>query len=129
MTAFHASADFWVSRCPQSAVPRCESCRHGSTVLVRPECECHPRFDVFLLDQCRKCQAYGEEGVVRAIDILEREIVRGMRLLGVSNVQQLVPEMVSCRRHETDIRRRDIADVRSSVQVEHVNWQPVLSRL
>ncbi|RDX56011.1 hypothetical protein OH76DRAFT_1427429 [Lentinus brumalis] len=50
--------------------------------------------------------AYGEEGVVRAIDILEREIVRGMRLLGVSNVQQLVPEMV-----------------------EHVNWQPVLSRL
>ncbi|KAI0335386.1 hypothetical protein GY45DRAFT_1417679 [Cubamyces sp. BRFM 1775] len=50
--------------------------------------------------------AYGEEGVVRAVDILNREIVRAMRLLGVQNVNQLVPEMV-----------------------ENVNWQPLLSRL
>ncbi|KAI0757140.1 FMN-dependent dehydrogenase-domain-containing protein [Daedaleopsis nitida] len=50
--------------------------------------------------------AYGEEGVVKAVDILQGEIVRGMRLLGVSNVKQLVPEMV-----------------------EHVNWQPMTSKL
>ncbi|RPD81856.1 hypothetical protein L226DRAFT_528087 [Lentinus tigrinus ALCF2SS1-7] len=50
--------------------------------------------------------AYGEEGVVKAVDILEREIVRAMRLMGVSNVKQLVPEMV-----------------------ERVDWQPILSRL
>ncbi|KAI0762848.1 FMN-dependent dehydrogenase-domain-containing protein [Fomes fomentarius] len=50
--------------------------------------------------------AYGEEGVVKAVDILEREITRGMRLLGVSNVKQLLPEMV-----------------------EHVNWQPITAKL
>ena len=33
--------------------------------------------------------------MVKAVDILQREIVRGMRLLGASNVKQLVPEMVS----------------------------------
>ena len=40
-------------------------------------------------------QAYGEEGVVKTVQILTREIVRGMQLLGASNVKQLVPEMVS----------------------------------
>ncbi|KAL7285641.1 hypothetical protein ACG7TL_000746 [Trametes sanguinea] len=50
--------------------------------------------------------AYGEDGVVRTVDILKREIVTGMRLLGVQTVNQLVPEMV-----------------------ENVNWQPLLSRL
>ncbi|OSD06084.1 hypothetical protein PYCCODRAFT_1431900 [Trametes coccinea BRFM310] len=38
--------------------------------------------------------AYGEDGVVRTVDILKREIVTGMRLLGVQTVNQLVPEMV-----------------------------------
>ncbi|KAI8995498.1 FMN-dependent dehydrogenase-domain-containing protein [Trametes punicea] len=55
--------------------------------------------------------AYGEEGVVRMIDILEREIVRAMRLLGAQNVKQLVPEMYS------------------TWQVENVNWQPLLPKL
>ncbi|KAM5538176.1 hypothetical protein V8D89_008063 [Ganoderma adspersum] len=50
--------------------------------------------------------AYGEDGVVKIVDILQREIVRGMRLLGASKVQELVPEMV-----------------------EQVNWQPVVSKL
>ncbi|KAI0735321.1 FMN-dependent dehydrogenase-domain-containing protein [Earliella scabrosa] len=50
--------------------------------------------------------AYGEEGVVTAVEILQREIVRGMRLLGVSNVKQLVPEMV-----------------------ERVDWQPITPKL
>ncbi|KAI0651715.1 FMN-dependent dehydrogenase-domain-containing protein [Trametes meyenii] len=50
--------------------------------------------------------AYGEEGVVRTVEILKREILTAMRLLGVQDVRQLVPEMV-----------------------ENVNWQPVLARL
>ncbi|SPO20681.1 related to L-lactate dehydrogenase (cytochrome b2) [Ustilago trichophora] len=37
---------------------------------------------------------YGEAGVTRAIQILEDEIHRGMRLLGVSSLDQLTPEMV-----------------------------------
>nr|VWP00836.1 Uncharacterized protein [Ganoderma boninense] len=51
-------------------------------------------------------EAYGEDGVVKIVDILQREIVRGMRLLGASKVQELVPEMV-----------------------EQVNWQPLISKL
>ncbi|KAH9857912.1 FMN-dependent dehydrogenase-domain-containing protein [Lenzites betulinus] len=50
--------------------------------------------------------AYGEDGVVRTVDILKREIVTAMRLLGVQSVNELVPEMV-----------------------ENVNWQPLVSRL
>lgn len=37
---------------------------------------------------------YGEAGVTRAIQILEDEIHRGMRLLGVSSLDQLTPEMI-----------------------------------
>lgn len=40
------------------------------------------------------CKAYGEQGVKKLIHILEREIVLGMRLLGATNVKELVPEMV-----------------------------------
>ncbi|KAI0778046.1 FMN-dependent dehydrogenase-domain-containing protein [Trametes elegans] len=50
--------------------------------------------------------AYGEDGVVRTVEILKREIETAMRLLGVQNVSQLVPEMV-----------------------ENVNWQPLVSKL
>ncbi|KAI0639264.1 FMN-dependent dehydrogenase-domain-containing protein [Trametes polyzona] len=50
--------------------------------------------------------AYGEEGVVRTVEILKREIVTAMRLLGVRNVSELTPEMV-----------------------ENVNWQPLVSKL
>lgn len=37
---------------------------------------------------------YGEPGVARAIQILEDEIQRGMRLLGVTSLDQLTPEMI-----------------------------------
>ncbi|KAH9937553.1 FMN-dependent dehydrogenase-domain-containing protein [Fomitopsis serialis] len=50
--------------------------------------------------------AYGEAGVVQAVRILQREIILGMRLLGVTSVDQLVPELV-----------------------ERVDWQPLLARL
>jgi len=50
--------------------------------------------------------AYGEEGVSKLIEILEREIVLAMRLLGATNIRELVPEMV-----------------------EQVPWQPVLAKL
>ncbi len=62
---------------------------------------------------------------MKAVDILEREITRGMRLLGVSNVKQLVPEMVGTRL-DTLPRNVDLINV---VQVEHVNWQPVTAKL
>ncbi|EMD41756.1 hypothetical protein CERSUDRAFT_41345 [Gelatoporia subvermispora B] len=38
--------------------------------------------------------AYGEDGVVKAVQILEREIVTSMRLMGVTSVKDLVPELV-----------------------------------
>ncbi|PCH33523.1 hypothetical protein WOLCODRAFT_141673 [Wolfiporia cocos MD-104 SS10] len=50
--------------------------------------------------------AYGEAGVVQTIRILQREIILGMRLLGVTSLEQLVPEMV-----------------------ERVDWQPLLGKL
>lgn len=37
---------------------------------------------------------YGEAGVTRAIQIMEDEIHRGMRLLGVTSLDQLTPEMI-----------------------------------
>lgn len=39
--------------------------------------------------------AYGEAGVVKTVHILEREIITSMRLLGVSSLQELTPDMVS----------------------------------
>ncbi|KAF8640425.1 hypothetical protein AX17_000091 [Amanita inopinata Kibby_2008] len=50
--------------------------------------------------------AYGTAGVVRIIQILEREITTGMRLLGAQTVKDLRPEMV-----------------------ERVDWQPLASKL
>ncbi|KAH9946807.1 FMN-dependent dehydrogenase-domain-containing protein [Amylocystis lapponica] len=50
--------------------------------------------------------AYGEDGVVQIVRILEREILTGMRLLGARTVKDLVPEMV-----------------------ERVDWQPVIAKL
>ncbi|KAJ6501902.1 FMN-dependent dehydrogenase-domain-containing protein [Mycena sanguinolenta] len=47
--------------------------------------------------------AYGEAGVVKIVQILEREIISGMRGLGVASVKDLKPEMV-----------------------ERVDWQPLL---
>ncbi|KAL7419471.1 hypothetical protein Q5752_006309 [Cryptotrichosporon argae] len=40
--------------------------------------------------------AYGEKGVIRAVRILEKEIVSAMRLLGVTKLDELHPGMVEC---------------------------------
>ncbi|WVF71068.1 hypothetical protein IAT40_005865 [Kwoniella sp. CBS 6097] len=40
--------------------------------------------------------AYGEKGTIRAVRILENEIVTAMQLMGVSKLDQLRPEMVEC---------------------------------
>ncbi|SCZ91837.1 BZ3500_MvSof-1268-A1-R1_Chr5-3g08169 [Microbotryum saponariae] len=40
--------------------------------------------------------AYGEDGVVRAVRIMEEEILTGMRLLGVKRLSELRPELVEC---------------------------------
>lgn len=37
---------------------------------------------------------YGEEGALRAIDILKDEIERGMRLLGITSLDELGPHMI-----------------------------------
>ncbi|PCH32971.1 hypothetical protein WOLCODRAFT_134829 [Wolfiporia cocos MD-104 SS10] len=49
--------------------------------------------------------AYGEAGVVQVARIMQREIVLGMRLLGVTSVSELRPELV-----------------------ERIDWQPSLPR-
>lgn len=46
------------------------------------------------LDHVSLSQAYGEAGVIKVVQILEREIVTGMRLLGVSSISDLKPELV-----------------------------------
>ncbi|KAI5479100.1 acetolactate synthase [Pseudohyphozyma bogoriensis] len=40
--------------------------------------------------------AYGEDGVVRTVRIMEEEIITGMRLLGAPTLKDLKPEMVQC---------------------------------
>jgi len=50
--------------------------------------------------------AYGEAGVTKIMQILEREIVAGMRLLGAPTIKDLRPELV-----------------------ERVDWQPLVSKL
>ena len=59
-----------------------------------------------------------------AVEILQREIVRGMRLLGVSNVKQLVPEMVSI----SSVLRPWVG-LMMIAQVERVDWQPITPKL
>lgn len=76
-------------------------------------------------------QAYGEDGVIRTVDILKREIVTGMRLLGVQNVNQLAPEMVSTnfQPRSLSVPQEARADTAARAQVENVNWQPLVARL
>ncbi|WWD22204.1 hypothetical protein CI109_106695 [Kwoniella shandongensis] len=40
--------------------------------------------------------AHGEKGVVRAVRILENEIITAMRLLGLTSLDQITPDMVEC---------------------------------
>ncbi|KAF7347723.1 hypothetical protein MVEN_01529500 [Mycena venus] len=62
--------------------------------------------------------AYGEAGVVKIVQILEREIVTGMRGLGAACVKDLKPEM-AC---QVPLSRL-IAD--PFQQVERVDWEPL----
>ena len=41
---------------------------------------------------------YGEKGVVKAIRMLKEEMTLDMKLLGVSNISQLTPELLDLRR-------------------------------
>lgn len=41
-------------------------------------------------------QAYGAAGVVKIVQILQREILMCMRLLGARRVDELIPQMVCC---------------------------------
>ena len=64
-------------------------------------------------------QAYGEIGVRKIIDILEREITTNMRLMGVSRIADLTPDLVrveSCR----------WSRLLTFIQVERVDWQPIV---
>ena len=61
---------------------------------------------------------------MKTVRILEREIIRGMQLLGASNVKQLVPAMVSSH---APGRLIYIAD--QHAQIERVDWQPVTAKL
>lgn len=47
----------------------------------------------FLYSYC----AYGQEGTERAIQILREEMEMNMRLLGITKLSELVPEMVDAR--------------------------------
>ncbi|WWC62286.1 uncharacterized protein I303_104882 [Kwoniella dejecticola CBS 10117] len=40
--------------------------------------------------------AYGEQGVIRAVRILEKEIATAMQLMGVRDLSQIKPDMVEC---------------------------------
>jgi L-lactate dehydrogenase (cytochrome) len=67
-------------------------------------------------------QAYGEAGVTKIARILEREILSAMRLLGASNVSELVPEMVRM----SEKLRGSLFNI---LQVERVDWQPIRGKL
>ena len=71
-------------------------------------------------------QAYGADGVLKVIRILEREILLGMRMLGARSVSELVPEMVS-----TSL----LLPIHASssdfcgAQVERVDWDAISPKL
>ena len=67
-------------------------------------------------------KAYGEAGVVHLVRILEREIKFGMAALGVRTVDELVPDLVSCRIIFGGITT-------FLLQVERVDWQPPIPKL
>lgn len=64
--------------------------------------------------------------MVKIIKILEREIIYGMQLLGVTTVNDLVPGMVGCPRSTISDDRTRLTTFR---QVERVDWQPILPAL
>ncbi|KAG6846015.1 hypothetical protein H0H87_011063 [Tephrocybe sp. NHM501043] len=65
--------------------------------------------------------AYGVPGVVKIVQLLRREIITAMRLLGACSVQDLKPQMVGCNHIDT------VFDYsQPSYQVERIDWQPLL---
>lgn len=65
-------------------------------------------------------QAYGAAGVVKITQILRREIVTAMRLVGAATIEDLRPEMVSTLLYDHGVMSY------VSSQVERVDWQPRL---
>lgn len=51
---------------------------------------------------------YGEEGVTRAIQMLKRELVLDMKLLGVSKLEELRPELLDLRGLHNRVPQRDM---------------------
>ncbi|PSS23200.1 hypothetical protein M430DRAFT_273766 [Amorphotheca resinae ATCC 22711] len=50
--------------------------------------------------------AYGTEGVSKAIELLQDEVITGMKLLGARNVRELVPEMVNASLLAKEVQAR-----------------------
>ncbi|KAF1992962.1 mitochondrial cytochrome-like protein b2 [Amniculicola lignicola CBS 123094] len=59
--------------------------------------------------------AYGAKGVERVTDILAEELAQGMRLLGVTSLDQLRPEMVNASRLLNEMWRPDSFSTRSKL--------------
>ncbi|KAF2793193.1 mitochondrial cytochrome-like protein b2 [Melanomma pulvis-pyrius CBS 109.77] len=57
--------------------------------------------------------AYGAQGVERCIDVLSEELATGMRLLGITSLDQVRPEMVNATRLLNEMWRPEPVAVRS----------------
>ncbi|KAF2682155.1 mitochondrial cytochrome-like protein b2 [Lentithecium fluviatile CBS 122367] len=57
--------------------------------------------------------AYGSQGVERCVDVLAEELSTGMRLLGVTSLDQLIPEMVNASRLLNEMWRPEGAVLKS----------------
>jgi len=65
----------------------------GTAIFVRPK-RMQTAIIIVKFSPRYSSQAYGAEGVSKIIEILTKEIVIVMRLLGASSVDDLRPEMV-----------------------------------
>ncbi|OAL04077.1 hypothetical protein IQ06DRAFT_375085 [Phaeosphaeriaceae sp. SRC1lsM3a] len=59
--------------------------------------------------------AYGSKGVERCVDVLAEELQTGMRLLGITSLDQCRPEMVNATRLLNEMYRPDQFSVRSKL--------------
>lgn len=72
-----------------------------------------------LLMYASRTQAYGAAGVVKIIRILERELIWGMRLLGVRRLEDLTPDMV--RPFHGDTLSKKVLTSRNSLRRSNVS--------
>ncbi|KAH6302835.1 hypothetical protein HBI39_115350 [Parastagonospora nodorum] len=59
--------------------------------------------------------AYGSKGVEKCVDVLAKELRTGMRLLGITSLEQCRPEMVNASRLLNEMWRPDQFSVRSKL--------------